>query len=81
MSPQRLCRRRKPQSGLKHVLQLARAIVIIALVMVASVVAVLLAINLTKPSLNGIPGLPSSYVLLNGGGYLNGTKLFLVSAK
>jgi hypothetical protein len=57
------------------------AIIIIALVMVASVVAVVLAINLTKPPLNGIPGLPSSYVLLNQSGYLNGTKLFLVSAK
>jgi hypothetical protein len=57
------------------------AIIIIALVVIASVVAVLLAINLTKPPLNGIPGFPSSYILLNDTGYLNGTKLFLVSAK
>jgi hypothetical protein len=57
------------------------AIISIALVVLASVAVVLLAINLTKPPLNGIPELPSSYVLLNDPGYLNGTKLFLVSAK
>ncbi|MGA2682944.1 MAG: hypothetical protein ABSF44_14235 [Candidatus Bathyarchaeia archaeon] len=62
-----------------------RAIIIIALMVIAPVVGVLLAINLTEPPSNlsnGIPGLPSSYVLLDSpSGYFNGTKLFLVSAK
>jgi hypothetical protein len=58
------------------------AIITIALVVLASVAVVLLAINLTKPPSRGNPELPpSAYVLLNDGGYLNGTKLVLVSAK
>jgi hypothetical protein len=59
------------------------AIIIISLVVIAPVAIVLLAINLTNPPLKGNPELPpSSYLLLDSPpGYLNGTKLFLVSAK
>ena len=59
------------------------AVIIIALVAAASVVAIVLALNLTKPASNTNPNLPpSAYVLLDGPpGYFNGTKLFLVSAK
>ncbi len=41
------------------------AIIIIVLIVIASVLVVVLEINLKKPTSNGIPGLPSSYVLLD----------------
>ncbi len=51
---------------------------IVALVIVASVAAILLAINLAKPTLNQIS---VANAKLDDAGYLNGTKLFLISAK
>jgi hypothetical protein len=52
--------------------------VITALIVVVSVATALLAINLAKSPSNGIPAADAK---LNYTGYLNGTKLFLVSAK